>query len=79
MNAVGSTVTVHMVASVDGFIEAPGGDMTWFETADRYEEGVDGENPEEFLKTITGSRFCPSFSAADCRSSLGSARSCRCT
>lgn len=47
-----SVVTVHMAASVDGFIEAKGGDMGWFETADRYESGVDGENPEEFLKTI---------------------------
>lgn len=52
MTARGSIVTVHMVASVDGFIEAPGGDMAWFETVDRYEDGVDGENPEEFLKTI---------------------------
>ena len=25
-------VTVHMVASVDGFIEAPDGDIAWFET-----------------------------------------------
>ena len=48
----GSTVTVHMVASVDGFIEAKDGDMGWFETAYRYDGGVDGENPEEFLKTI---------------------------
>jgi dihydrofolate reductase len=48
----GSTVTVHMVASVDGFIEAKDGDMGWFETADRYDDGIDGENPEEFLKTI---------------------------
>lgn len=52
MTAAGSIVTVHMVASVDGFIEAKDGSMGWFETADRYDAGVDGENPEEFLKTI---------------------------
>lgn len=52
MTTSDSTVTVHMVASVDGFIEAPDASMAWFETADRYEDGVDGENPEEFLKTI---------------------------
>ena len=45
-------VTVHMVVSVDGFIEAPDGDMAWFETVDEYLDGVAGEDAEEFLKTI---------------------------
>jgi dihydrofolate reductase len=49
---VSAIVTVHMVASVDGFIEAPEGDMAWFETVDEYADGVAGEDPEEFLKTI---------------------------
>jgi dihydrofolate reductase len=52
MSALAATVTVHMVASVDGYIEAPEGDMAWFETADEYADGVAGEDPEEFLKTI---------------------------
>jgi dihydrofolate reductase len=41
-----------MVASVDGYIEAPDGDMAWFETVDDYADGVAGEDAEEFLKTI---------------------------
>lgn len=47
-----STVTLHMVASLDGYIEARGGDMAWFQTVDRYENGADEPNVEEFLKTI---------------------------
>lgn len=52
MNTVGAVVTVHMAASVDGFIEAVDGNMSWFETADRYDDGVESENAEEFLETI---------------------------
>lgn len=52
MSGHASTVTVHMVASVDGYIEAPDGDMAWFETVDEYAGGVAGEDPEQFLKTI---------------------------
>ena len=46
------TVTIHMVSSLDGFIAKKDNSVSWFETSDRYEKGVDGENPEEFLKTI---------------------------
>ena len=44
--------SVFIGTSVDGFIEAPDGNMAWFETADEYADGVAGEDPEEFLKTI---------------------------
>lgn len=41
-----------MVSSLDGFIAKKDGDMSWFETTSPYEKGVDGEDPEEFMKTI---------------------------
>jgi dihydrofolate reductase len=50
--AKGGTVTIHMVASVDGFIAKKDNSIAWMDTADRYDKGVDGENPVEFIKTI---------------------------
>lgn len=45
-------VTIHMVSSLDGFIAKKDNSVSWFETSGNYENGVDGEDPEEFLKTI---------------------------
>ena len=47
-----SRVTIHMVSSLDGFIARKDGSVGWLETSDRYEAGVDSEDPEEFLKAI---------------------------
>jgi dihydrofolate reductase len=47
-----STVTIHMVASVDGFIAKKDNSIAWMDTADRYDKGVDGEDPAEFVKSI---------------------------
>ncbi|WP_229215104.1 dihydrofolate reductase family protein [Dyadobacter bucti] len=44
--------TIHMVASLDGIIAKKDNSVSWFETSSPYAKGVDGENPEEFLKTI---------------------------
>jgi dihydrofolate reductase len=52
MTTATSKVTIHMVASLDGFIAKKDGSVSWFETSDSYEKGVVGENAEEFLKTI---------------------------
>lgn len=41
-----------MVSSLDGFIAKKDNSMSWFETTNNYDKGIDGENPEEFLKTI---------------------------
>ena len=41
-----------MVASLDGIIAKKDNSVSWFETADHYEKGVSGQDPEEFLKTI---------------------------
>jgi dihydrofolate reductase len=49
-----SRVTIHMVASLDGFIARRDGRVDWLETGDKF-EGGDTMTPEfvaEFLKTI---------------------------
>src|SRR6476646_8283219 len=48
------SVTIHMVASLDGFIARKDGSVDWLETSDTFEAG-DTMAPEfvaEFLKTI---------------------------
>ena len=47
-------VTIHMVASLDGFIARKDGRVDWLETSDEFEGGanLDPEFVEEFLKTI---------------------------
>src|SRR3954447_1441658 len=47
-------VTIHMVSSLDGFIARKDNSVSWFETSDSYENGVDitKQDAEEFLKTI---------------------------
>lgn len=41
-----------MVSSLDGIIAKKDNSVSWFDTSDNYENGVSGQNPEEFLKTI---------------------------
>jgi dihydrofolate reductase len=41
-----------MVSSLDGIIAKKDNSVSWFDTPDRYEKGVTGQDPEEFLKTI---------------------------
>jgi dihydrofolate reductase len=41
-----------MVASLDGIIAKKDNSISWFEASSRYEKGVAGEDPVEFLKTI---------------------------
>jgi dihydrofolate reductase len=47
-----STVTIHVVSSLDGIIAKKDNSVSWFETSDYYEKGVTEQNTEEFLKTI---------------------------
>ena len=49
-----SRVTIHMVASLDGFIARKDGRVDWLETSDEFEGGetLDPEFVQEFLKTI---------------------------
>jgi dihydrofolate reductase len=54
MVTTSSCVTIHMVASLDGFIARDDGGVDWLETADRFEGGdtMDPELVAEFLKSI---------------------------
>lgn len=45
-------ITIHMVSSLDGMIARKDNSVSWFETSHPYDKGVDGQDPEEFLKTI---------------------------
>jgi dihydrofolate reductase len=49
-----SRVTIHMVASLDGFIARNDGRVDWLETSDQFESGetLDPAFAHEFLKTI---------------------------
>lgn len=52
MTADDSKVTIHMVASLDGYIVDKDGGVAWLDTHDRYEAGVAHEDPTPFLETI---------------------------
>ena len=52
MEQTESRVTIHMVASLDGFIAKKDGSIAWLYSSDHFENGVVEENVEEFLKTI---------------------------
>jgi dihydrofolate reductase len=54
MDNAPSRVTIHMAASLDGFIARKDGSVDWMETADRFEggESMSPETVEQFLKTI---------------------------
>lgn len=45
-------ITIHMVSSLDGIIAKRDNSVSWFETTDKYEKGVAGQDVAEFLKTI---------------------------
>ena len=49
-----SRVTIHMAASLDGFIARRDGSVDWLETADHFERGVTltPESVGMFLKSI---------------------------
>ncbi|QQL48965.1 dihydrofolate reductase family protein [Mucilaginibacter ginkgonis] len=48
------TLTIHMVSSLDGYIAKHDNSISWFETADNYENGTDvtADEAVNFLKTI---------------------------
>ena len=54
MTITDSRVTIHMVASLDGFIARKDGGVDWLETSDEYTDGetLGPELVEAFLKTI---------------------------
>jgi len=73
MASADSRVTIHMVASLDGFIARKDGSVNWLETTDEFADGdtMDPEFVEAFLKTIDcyvmGSRTYETALAFDAR------------
>jgi len=54
MATADSRVTIHMAASLDGFIARKDGDVGWLETSDRFDGGevTSPDSVAEFLRTI---------------------------
>lgn len=54
MGHPGSRVTIHMAASLDGFIARKDGRVDWLETSDHFASGdaIDQTEVQNFLKTI---------------------------
>jgi dihydrofolate reductase len=54
MTSADSRVTIHMVASLDGFIARKDGSVDWLETSDKFADGdtIDAAFIEAFLATI---------------------------
>ena len=46
------TITIHMVSSLDGIIAKKDNSVSWFETEDNYEHGVEEKNAENFTEVI---------------------------
>lgn len=48
------TITIHMVSSLDGYIARKDNSVSWFETSDSYENGVNvtDQDVKDFLKKI---------------------------
>ena len=53
-DGVEARVTIHMAASLDGFIARRDGSVDWLETSDEFEDGetLDPEYAEAFVATI---------------------------
>src|SRR4051812_14699635 len=47
-------VTIHIVSSLDGIIAKKDNSISWFDTFDHYEKGIEitEQDTQEFLKTI---------------------------
>lgn len=52
MEADPARITLHMVASLDGYIAKKDNSVGWFETTSPYEKGVDWQGPGDFMKTV---------------------------
>lgn len=47
-----SKVTIHMVSSLDGFIEKKDKSVSWLDTSDSYEQGIGFEGSADVIKSI---------------------------
>ena len=51
-NAMRSTVTLHVVASLDGFIAKKDNSVSWMDSDDIYEKGATDDGAEEVIESI---------------------------
>ena len=51
-NAMRSTVTLHVVSSLDGFIAKKDNTVSWMDSGDFYERGVADDGAEEVIQSI---------------------------
>ena len=51
-SAMKSTVTLHVVSSLDGFIAKKDNTVSWMDSSDVYEKGVTDEGAEEVIQSI---------------------------
>lgn len=51
-SAMRSTVTLHVVSSLDGFIAKKDNSVSWMDSSDVYERGVTDDGAEEVLQSI---------------------------
>jgi dihydrofolate reductase len=47
-----STITLHLVSSLDGFIAKKDNSISWMDSSDVYEKGVTGDDGAEVLQSI---------------------------
>lgn len=52
------SVVIHMVASLDGYIEGEDGDISWMESSSAYEKGISDEESEKLSKEVLASIDC---------------------
>ncbi len=52
MSSQPSTITLHMVASLDGFIAKKDNSVGWFETSSPYEKGAAWQGPNAFTNAV---------------------------
>lgn len=45
-------ITLHMVSSLDGYIAKKDNNISWFETEDYYEKGLEPPDSKDFFKSI---------------------------
>lgn len=64
-----SRITIHMAASLDGFIARRDGTVDWMETADRYEAG--DEITPEYVEQVLGGIDCYVMGARTYEAALG--------
>jgi hypothetical protein len=69
VNAGRSTVTLHVVSSLDGIIARKDNSVSWLDSSgDVYEKGVSEDSAEEVVKLSTALCWVPAHTSTRCNS-----------